>query len=133
LLLDHEHEGLDAVPGDPNNYILGEIGGHNVVLAYPGAGEKGESAATYVASNMVRTFEKIRIGLLVGIAGGAPKPPDPKDPFADIRLGDVVVSSPVDGSGELSDDHFHAYGVSCLTIHHCRRRASGRLRQTAHA
>jgi nucleoside phosphorylase len=99
LLLDHEHEGLDAVPGDPNNYILGEIGGHNVVLAYPGAGEKGESAATYVASNMVRTFEKIRIGLLVGIAGGAPKPPDPKDPFADIRLGDVVVSSPVDGSG----------------------------------
>jgi hypothetical protein len=106
LLLDREHEDLDSASGDPNNYILGEMEGHNIVLAYPGAGEKGESAATYVASNMVRTFEKIRIGLLVGIAGGAPKPPDPEDPLADIRLGDVVVSIPVDGHGESSDGHY---------------------------
>ncbi|KAJ4228802.1 hypothetical protein NW757_014090 [Fusarium falciforme] len=73
--------------------------GHNIVLAYPGAGRKGASAATYVATNMVRTFEKIRFGLLVGVAGGAPKPPDREDALRDIRLGDVVVSCPVDGHG----------------------------------
>ncbi|KAH8802621.1 hypothetical protein F5884DRAFT_846723 [Xylogone sp. PMI_703] len=99
LLLEHEHENLDAATGDPNNYILGDMGGHNVVLAYPGAGRKGESAATSVATNMLRTFEQIRFGLLAGIAGAAPKDPDHEDALKDIRLGDVVVSCPVDGHG----------------------------------
>jgi hypothetical protein len=56
------HESLEAASGDPDNYILGAMGGHNIVLAYPGAGRKGESAATHVATNMVRTFEEIRFG-----------------------------------------------------------------------
>ncbi|KAL2673544.1 hypothetical protein Neosp_011986 [[Neocosmospora] mangrovei] len=48
---------------------------------------------------MLRTFQKIRFGLLVGVAGGAPGPPDPKDARKDIRLGDVVVSCPADDEG----------------------------------
>ncbi|UKZ58049.1 hypothetical protein TrVGV298_011911 [Trichoderma virens] len=42
---------------------------------------------------MLRTFRNIRIGLMVGIGGGAPSRRH------DIRLGDVVVSAPRDGRG----------------------------------
>jgi len=104
LLLENEHKSLDSAGGDPNNYILGDMEGHNIAIAYPGEGIKGESAATNVASNMLRTFEKIRFGFLVGVAGSAPGPPDPDDACTDIRLGDVVVSCPVDGYGELRHD-----------------------------
>lgn len=40
-----------------------------------------------VARDMLRSFPNVRIGLMVGIGGGAPSPRH------DIRLGDVVVSS----------------------------------------
>jgi hypothetical protein len=64
---------------------------HNVVIVFPGSDAYGRSA-TQTAANMVRTFCNIRFGLMVGVGVGAPKPPDPKDPLKDIRLGDVVVS-----------------------------------------
>ncbi|KAH7123049.1 kinesin [Dactylonectria macrodidyma] len=109
LLLDHEHKRLDSTRGDANNYILGDVDGHNIAITYPGFGIKGETAETHVASNMLRTFEKIRFGLLVGVAGGAPGSRDPEDPRKDIRLGDVVVSCPVDGYGEFSFDQCPIY------------------------
>ncbi|KAH7129510.1 hypothetical protein B0J13DRAFT_627345 [Dactylonectria estremocensis] len=89
FLLDHEHERLDPAADDPNNYILGDVEGHNISIAYQGLGIMGETAATHVATNMLRTFEKIRFGLLVGVAGGAPGAPDPEDPRKDIRLGEA--------------------------------------------
>jgi hypothetical protein len=46
-----------------------------------------------VARDMLRSFTWIRFGLMVGIKGGAPSPKH------DIRLGDVVVSSPVSRMG----------------------------------
>jgi nucleoside phosphorylase len=46
-----------------------------------------------VATDMLRSFTSIRFGLMVGIGGGAPSPKH------DIRLGDVVVSSPVGRMG----------------------------------
>jgi hypothetical protein len=42
-----------------------------------------------VARDMRRSFTSIRFGLIVGIKGSAPSPKH------DIRLGDVIVSTPI--------------------------------------
>jgi hypothetical protein len=76
---------------DTNAYTLGRIGAHNVVIASLPDGEYGISAAATVATNMLRSFPNVRIGLMVGIGGGV------WSPEYDIRLGDVVVSSPTNG------------------------------------
>ncbi|KAK2765802.1 g-protein beta wd-40 repeats containing [Colletotrichum kahawae] len=78
---------------DHNNYILGQIQGHNIVIACLPAGIYGTTTAATVAKDLLRTFESIRFGLLVGIGGGAPSRTN------DIRLGDVVVSQPTGTSG----------------------------------
>lgn len=93
-LLDEEHERLQPGENDDNSYLLGRMGNHNVVISFPGAGGYGMNAAAQTVTNMVRTFRNIRFGLLVGVGGGAPKPPHPDDPLRDILLGDVVVSDP---------------------------------------
>lgn len=69
------------------------MGKHNVVLAALPDTEYGEASAAAVARDMLSSFPNIRIGLMVGIGGGAPSPKH------DIRLGDVVVSSPSGGYG----------------------------------
>jgi nucleoside phosphorylase len=93
-LLDEKHDFPDFTsPNDDNVYVLGRVGKHNVVIAGLPNGEYGECAATGVARNMLHTFHKIRIGLMVGIGGGVPSPKH------DIRLGDVVVSAPCNGHG----------------------------------
>ncbi|PTB49865.1 hypothetical protein M431DRAFT_512633 [Trichoderma harzianum CBS 226.95] len=71
---------------DTNSYILGRIGRHYVVIA--GLGLYGLTSATVVVIHMMRTFQSLRVGLMVGIAGGIPSPNH------DIRLGDIVVSYP---------------------------------------
>ncbi|KAL9561163.1 hypothetical protein ACKAV7_014518 [Fusarium commune] len=93
-LLDEEHEGPRAVAqNDNNNYALGRIGNHNIVIAVLPDGEYGTAVAAAVARDMLGSFPNIRIGLLVGIGGGAPSPNH------DIRLGDIVVSSRDGGKG----------------------------------
>lgn len=93
-LLDEQHDQLTNIgKGDNNNYTLGKMANHNVVLAVLPDGECGTTAAAIVAATMLCTFPNIKIRLMVGIAGGAPS----KD--HDIRLGDVVVSLPCDGRG----------------------------------
>lgn len=90
--LDEKHEGPDYVSAaDSNDYTLGRMGKHNVVIAVLPDGEYGISSATSTAKDMLHTFTNIRIGLMVGIGGGAPTPKN------DIRLGDIVVSSPRNG------------------------------------
>jgi nucleoside phosphorylase len=92
--LDKEHEGPRFVSKhDNNDYTLGKIGGHNVVLAVLPEGEYGVASAASVARDMLHSFPNVRIGLMVGIGGGAPSPNH------DIRLGDIVVSVPCDGKG----------------------------------
>lgn len=92
--LDKEHGRPDHVsPSDKNDYTLGEIAGHNVVIAVLPDGEYGISSAAGVAVNMINSFPNIRVGLMVGIGGGAPSYKN------DIRLGDIVVSSPKGGTG----------------------------------
>lgn len=75
-------------PDDHNSYILGEIHGHNIVIACLPAGNYGTNPAATVAKDLLRTFKSIRFGLMVGIGGGAPSKQH------DIRLGDVVISQP---------------------------------------
>ncbi|OWT42590.1 ankyrin repeat-containing protein [Pochonia chlamydosporia 170] len=92
--LDEEHEGPEHLsPNDNNDYTLGRMGKHNVVIAVLPSGEYGVSRAAGVASDMMHSFPNVRIGLMVGIGGGAPSPKH------DIRLGDIVVSDPRDGNG----------------------------------
>ncbi|KAM0547328.1 hypothetical protein ACHAPJ_010464 [Fusarium lateritium] len=77
-------------PADHNSYILGEVWGHNVVVACLPAGICETTPAATVAKDMLRTFKSIRFRLLVGIGGGAPSIKH------DIRLGDIIVSRPTE-------------------------------------
>ncbi|SCV30566.1 related to ankyrin repeat [Fusarium fujikuroi] len=93
--LDEKHERPDYVsPNDDNVYTLGRMGKHNIVIAVLPDGEYGTSSAARVGRDLQHTFPNIRIGLLVGIGGGAPT-------IHDIRLGDIVVSAPREGKGGI--------------------------------
>ncbi|KAH8588547.1 hypothetical protein B0O99DRAFT_600681 [Bisporella sp. PMI_857] len=107
-MLDEEHPMLPAADGDTNVYFLGRIGSHNVVIACLPDGSTGKSSAATVAKDMLRSFRKVRFGVLVGVGGGAPylgnsdnskataEGSDEEDEefgdIKDIRLGDVVIS-----------------------------------------
>ncbi|CAG8312963.1 unnamed protein product, partial [Penicillium salamii] len=92
VFLDKEHDKpIFVSPNDTNDYTLGKMGEHNVVIAVLPDGEYGTASAASVATNMLNSFHNIRIGLMVGIGGGVPSESH------DIRLGDVVVSAPRDG------------------------------------
>lgn len=92
-MLDEEHERLPKHKYDTNSYNLGRLGGHNVVIASLPEGSQGTVSAATVATHLARTFPAIELRLLVGIGGGVPSEKN------DIRLGDVVVSTPVGTSG----------------------------------
>ncbi|UNI13650.1 hypothetical protein JDV02_000373 [Purpureocillium takamizusanense] len=88
-LFDEKHDRPRYVSRrDSNDYELGRIGPHNIVAAVFPAGEYGPVCAATVASDMLSTFTNVRVGLMVGIAGGAPRAEH------DVRLGDVVVGVP---------------------------------------
>ncbi|KAI6780066.1 Ankyrin repeat domain-containing protein 50 [Emericellopsis cladophorae] len=93
-MLDEIHPNLsEQASGDHNNYVLGQVGEHNVVIACLPVGIYGTTPAATVAKDMLRTFKSIRFGLMVGIGGGAPSSGH------DIRLGDIVVSQPYGKTG----------------------------------
>jgi len=91
-MLDETHPKLKKGNGDDNEYTLGRIGVHNVVIACLPAGLMGNGPAAIVANNMQRGFP-IKFGLMVGVGGGVWSKKD------DIRLGDVVVSQPTGAHG----------------------------------
>ncbi|QGA21575.1 hypothetical protein EYB26_009286 [Talaromyces marneffei] len=111
--LDTKHTRPEKLsPNDNNHYTLGEIGGHKVVIAVVPDREYGTSSAAEVARDMLHSFPNIRFGLMVGIGGGVPLKHD-------IRLGDIIVSSPRNGHGgllqydfgkELQGKEFHQTG-----------------------
>jgi nucleoside phosphorylase len=92
-MLDERHNPLEQDSQDQNNYVLGRIGVHNVVLACLPAGVTGLTSAATVAIRMWSSFKWLRFGLMVGIGGGVPSEEH------DIRLGDIVVSKPSGTSG----------------------------------
>ncbi|KAL2851532.1 hypothetical protein BJY01DRAFT_117187 [Aspergillus pseudoustus] len=97
-MFDELHPSLVQDETDTNTYTLGRVAEHNVALVCLPSGTMGTSPAATAAANMLRTFPKIRFGLMVGVGGGAPGPPS-ADPSDDLRLGDVVVSNPNRDSG----------------------------------
>ena len=82
------------VPGDPNNYILGQIpandgvGHHNVIVM--SLKKMGNNSAASAASHLLRSFKTVNDILMVGIAGGIPRP---SKPDVHVRVGDIVVSN----------------------------------------
>ncbi|KAH0168199.1 Pfs, NACHT and ankyrin domain protein, partial [Aureobasidium melanogenum] len=96
-MLDEEHDtptDFNRSPSDQNNYTFGRMGEHNVVFASLPPGVYGTISAATTAQQMLSSLPNIRIGLMVGIGAGIPKPEK-----HDIRLGDVVVSQPDGTSG----------------------------------
>lgn len=92
-MLDEEHEKpLDFVQAsiDRSSYTWGRIGVHNVVISSLPQGDYGTSSATSTAVPMLFSFPQIRVGLMVGIGAGIPRPEED----IDIRLGDIIVSKP---------------------------------------
>lgn len=87
-MLDVEHEMLPVPANDRNIYSLGSVCGHNLVITCLPSGSYGITSAALVASYLTSTFPSIAIPLMVGIGGGVPRP------GYDIRLGDVVISTP---------------------------------------
>lgn len=93
-LLDHVYETQDAprVQG-PSIYTFGRIHEHNIAITCLPYGRYGLTSAAITAERMRASFPALQFGLMVGIGGGAPSQKH------DIRLGDVVVSSPTPGQG----------------------------------
>jgi len=87
-MLDEEYEAPDQDANNTNIYTLGRVDEHNVVVVCLPMGKTGTNSAAAVAIQMNSTFTSIQFVLMVGIGGGVPSVE------ADIRLGDVVVSSP---------------------------------------
>ncbi|KAL5355807.1 hypothetical protein BJX96DRAFT_161988 [Aspergillus floccosus] len=67
---------------DRNAYINGRIGNYNVVLCY--MPEIGKASTASVASSLLISYPGVELALVVGICGGAPKPPNCQE----IYLGD---------------------------------------------
>lgn len=96
-LLEEEYK-KDRIPQvnisrDLNIYTFGRIHEHNIVIACLPNGRYGLTSAAIVAERMRSSFPALRFGLMVGIAGGAPSQKH------DVRLGDVIVSSPTPRHG----------------------------------
>src|SRR5438045_1734074 len=105
-MLDEVHgEPQEQHPADQNNYLLGNIGPHNIAVACLPAGVYGTTSAATVAAHMLASFKSLRFGLMVGIGGGIPG----KD--CDIRLGDVVVSKPYKSFGGVVQYDFGKTGA----------------------
>jgi nucleoside phosphorylase len=106
-MLDDKHGVPDSRDVAKRNvYSLGRMGVHNIAIACLPAGVPGATPAATVATDMQRTFKRLRFGLLVGVGSGAPSASD------DIRLGDVVVSrSTHEGGGVISFEQAHPTNV----------------------
>ncbi|KAF3914187.1 hypothetical protein ABW20_dc0100030 [Dactylellina cionopaga] len=86
VILEERHPDLPKPSTDHNAYILGAIGGHNIVIAFLPKGRIGSISAAAVTTQMISTYPSIRFSLMVGIGSGVPQR---------VRLGDVVVSIPI--------------------------------------
>ncbi|KAJ5710582.1 hypothetical protein N7488_004738 [Penicillium malachiteum] len=91
-LLYEEDEALEPASHDENFYLLGRLEKHNFgvtsTIGY------GTNAATQAVTNLIRSFPNVRVGLMVGVGGAVPREPDPANSKNDIRLGEIVVSTP---------------------------------------
>lgn len=100
VMLDERYRSvIPRAHGDNNDYVVGRIGDHHVVVVGPPRGEQGTVAIAQTVTSIRLTFQNVTVGLLVGIGGGIPH-----YPANDIRLGDVVVGAPEDGPAVIQYD-----------------------------
>ena len=102
-MINKTHPKLRKKSGDENEYTLGRISVHNVVIACLPAGMMGMGPAAIVANNMRHSFP-IKFGLMVRVGGGV------WSKNYDIRLGDVVVSEPTGTHGGVVQWDFGKMG-----------------------
>ncbi|KAF4152330.1 hypothetical protein CNMCM6069_002267 [Aspergillus lentulus] len=108
-MLDRVHPSLPQPETDHNVYTLGNVSGHNVVVACLPSGVYGTTSAAIVLAHMLPTFPSLRFALMVGVGGGVPSNK------TDIRLGDVVVSIPTAASGGVIQyDYGKTVSDGCL-------------------
>ena len=95
MMLDKPHKQpvIDNVY-DHNQYHFGNIDKHKVVIASMTPSMPGLASAQKLIEPLRQTFPNMVLHLFVGIGGGIPRNPRPKDPLKDIYLGDVVVGWP---------------------------------------
>ena len=80
-MLDEEHSNPQMPPSkaDSNSYLLGSIGKFKVVVACLPLDQLGAASAAICAKEMLFTFPKICVGLLVGIGVDIPGVGDSPD------------------------------------------------------
>lgn len=101
VFLNKIHKGPEYVSEhDNNNYTLGRIGKHNVVIVVLLNEEYGTDLAIRVVRDVLHSFPNIRIGLMVGIGGNG------LSQNHDICLGDTVVSSPNNEKGSIFEYNY---------------------------
>ncbi|EFX64596.1 hypothetical protein DAPPUDRAFT_66107, partial [Daphnia pulex] len=84
-----------SLSGESNIYTLGNIGQHRVVCTkLPTVGHTREAliASGSTTTRLLGTFQAVEFVILVGLGGGVPHY---TDHARHVRLGDVVVSSPI--------------------------------------
>ncbi|OTA81209.1 hypothetical protein M434DRAFT_47169, partial [Hypoxylon sp. CO27-5] len=99
VMFDERFDSIPVAHGDVNDYSLGRIGHHNIVVVGPARGDQGTVATAQFSSTIRLTFPNLCVGLLVGIGGGIPHYPE-----HDVRLGDVVVGAPETGPAVVQYD-----------------------------
>lgn len=113
-LLDEEYgRPIDLPRWDHNQYILGRIGVHHVVIAAFSQSGYGTSVSATVLRGLQQSFPAIRIVIVVGIGGGV------LSGRHDIRLGDVVVGASRDGATQI-----YRYDLGKLSSTHLSTSAS---------
>lgn len=85
---DNDGDQHGKAPGDPNTYTTGRMGNYNVVLAL--LSQIGKIGAASAAASMRSSYSGLRLALLVGVCGAAPRSRDDH-----IFLGDVVIGKAV--------------------------------------
>ncbi|KAF4625743.1 hypothetical protein G7Y89_g12420 [Cudoniella acicularis] len=114
-ILDEEHKQLEYVPpNDNDNYTLGKIRKHNVVITALPNRECNISSAAIVTTHMLHSFPNVAFVLMVVIGGGT------LSQYHDMCLGDIVVGASRGRQGGA----FYDIDAFCL-----RLSASRRLRQ----
>lgn len=98
-MLDEKHgppHNFSKNAADENDYTWGKIGDHNVVITC--LSQYGKVGAATTAFGMRASLPHLKFGLMVGIGAGVPrvKKNGKVALNSDIRLGDVVVSYPMD-------------------------------------
>ncbi|CAI6097430.1 unnamed protein product [Clonostachys chloroleuca] len=110
----YDPESIDVEERDFNRYKLGKLAGRYVVVVQ--MPETGKSSAAATATHLGRTFQQIKLLLMVGIGGGIPV----REDRIHVHVGDVVVSR---SSGKFGAVFEHDKG---------KAHSGGRFEPTSH-